>query len=93
MTASHSPEHGESSAGCECAEARAWRQYWTEEAIAERLDAEVRLYRRICDERWGDAMNDVRGERRMRPDPAPSSWPAHAELERRRAEVAPFPPR
>lgn len=71
---------------CGCPEARAWRQYWTEEAIAERLEAEVRLYQRICHERWSSVINDVRGVARMDNTP-PRTGVSFAELERRRNEV------
>jgi hypothetical protein len=66
-----------------------WRDYWTAEAIAERLREDLSAENRRCLERWTDAMNDVRGERRMTPDPEPSTWPAYAELERRRNESGP----
>lgn len=77
---------------CDCAKARAWDAYWTEEAIAERLDAEVRLYQRICHERWQAAMNDVRGGERMDNTPRRTGEP-HAVLEARRAVPGDWPPR
>lgn len=69
---------------CECAEARAWREYWSEEAIRARLDAEVRLYQRICAERWASVAEDTkRDDARIKLDPGA---PSFAELERRRRE-------
>lgn len=84
-----------SSGECGCADARKWRDYWTAEAIAERLAAEVDLYRRISVERMHDACNDVRGYRRMRSaaeDAAEASRVSFAELEARRAEVPAWTP-
>lgn len=78
---------------CDCAKSRAWDAYWTEEAIAERLDAEVRLYRRICHERWQAAMNDVRGDARMSNAPTPPRAEPFAVLEARRAVPGDWPPR
>lgn len=73
---------------CECPEARAWRAYWTDEAIGERLEAEIRLYQRICHERWTAAQQDTKA-----PDARLhlGDYPSHAELERRRGEPGKFP--
>lgn len=68
---------------CNCPEAVAWREYWTVEAIAERLQHETELYRKICHERWQSVAEDTkRDEARL---PA-SDGPSYAELARRRAE-------
>ena len=69
-----------------------WRAYWTPAAIAERLAAELDLYRRICHERWTAAMNDVRGDRRMGTAKPLGDGPTHAEFERRRAVPGDWPP-
>lgn len=74
---------------CDCPEARAWREYWTREAIAERLERETELYRKICHERWTAACQDAR---------APAArlhlggYPSHAELVQRRAQPGEWPP-
>lgn len=70
---------------CQCPQARAWREYWTVEAITSRLAHEIDLYRRICHERWTAAMRDAAGAVR-------AQGTSHAELERRRREKAPWPP-
>jgi len=46
---------------CDCPEARAYRAYWTREAIAERLAAEVALYRGIVRDAvwWGGSTSPV----------------------------------
>jgi hypothetical protein len=66
---------------CDCREARAWRAYWTAEAIAARLREEVDLYRRICHERWVSVFADSkRPEARI----APSTAESHAVMHERR---------
>lgn len=60
--------------------------------MAERLRAELALYQGICLQRWTAAMNDVRGPRRIDPDPPASTWPPHAVLEDRRRQAVPLPP-
>jgi hypothetical protein len=66
-----------------------WREYWTAESIAERLREDLSAENRRCLERWTDAMNDVRGERRVGDHVPTWQIPTYAELERRRKETGP----
>lgn len=69
---------------CGCRDARQWRAYWTEEAIAARLAAELDTYRLIRNERINEACNDVRGPVRI--GDVLKTWhlPTHAEMHARR---------
>lgn len=73
---------------CNCREARAWRAWWTADAIGERLAAELALYRRIIRDAvwWGGSTSPVppRTDHRMSRVELPNS---HAALERRRRGV------
>lgn len=69
---------------CGCWEAQAWREYWSEDAIRDRLAHELDLYREICHQRWGDVARDTKADgARIKLDPGA---PTHAEMARRRAE-------
>lgn len=83
-TTGHTSTGSPNGAECQCREARAWREYWTVEAISERLAHEIELYRQICHRRWSDAMNDVRGRHRIEDVPPVHTRPTFAELARRR---------
>lgn len=71
---------------CDCPEAKAWRAYWTREAIAERLRAEVELYRGIIrDAVWrGGSTSPVppRVDARMSNVEMPDSYAAMAKKRR-----------
>lgn len=61
--------------------AEAWRRYWTREAIAERLRAELDMYDRIWLERWKAMTADMS---RTWDAARYCTGPSHAELQRRR---------
>ena len=77
---------------CDCRQARAWREYWTAEAIAERLRHEVELYRALRRDAW--AADIDAGHPWFRDAPREPRWnvPTFAELEARRAEPGVWPP-
>jgi hypothetical protein len=78
---------------CGCPEARAWRAYWTADAIAERLTHELALYRGIIRDAvwWGGSTSPVPPRKPgMNTVPLPTDY---VELERKRAEPCPWPPR
>lgn len=81
---------------CQCPQARAWRAYWTRDAIAERLQEEVELYRGIIfravfwgNRYYGRQEDPPRVDCSMSTVDLPESFAAR---EKRRAEKAPWPP-
>lgn len=78
---------------CDCREARAWREYWSPEAIAARLAHEVALYRDVIrDAVWRGGSTSPVPPRKppMKKVPLPTDY---VELERKRAEPCPWPPK
>lgn len=69
--------------------AEAWRMQCSTAAAADRLTRELAEEDRRCRRRWTAAMNDVRGEARMRNEPVPTG-PAFADLADRRERVEPI---
>lgn len=72
---------------CDCPEARAWREYWTVDAIAERLQHEVELYRALRRDAWAADIDAAHPYFRDAPRTPRWNVPTFAELERRRNEA------
>lgn len=76
---------------CGCREARMWRAYWSADQIAQRLREDLQAEQIRHLDRDVAVHNDMRGRRRMGLEPRTWHLLTFAELEKRRAEVAPFP--
>lgn len=77
---------------CDCAEARAYRWYFSPEQIAQRLREE------LAPAQWEnlridrETAEDMRAVKRIYDVPHTWHLPTHAELEKRRATPGTFPP-
>lgn len=73
---------------CDCPEARAYRAYWTDEAVGVRLADELKPYQDAYQASLVAAINDVRGWRRIYD--APGEWGRQDYAHAMAAQVAPW---